>query len=176
MTVSTVDWSLWTVVLLKPDCVTRGLVDAVLADVATEVTIIDQRLVVATEARIRLHYEDLLTIRRTHFTWVDVALDLRRTYAGHQVGIALGYAPDAATRLRTRLGHYDPSLATPDTIRGRFGIDCLQQAQSEQRLIANLIHSSDHPAGAEREFNIWYGPTLRHLLLAPDTYPARRTT
>jgi nucleoside-diphosphate kinase len=175
VTASTVDWSLWTVILLKPDCVARGLVDAVLADVAAEITVVDQRLVVATETQIRLHYEDLLTIRRAHFTWVEVAVDLRRTYAGHQVGIALGYAPDAATRLRNRLGHYDPSLATPDTVRGRFGIDCLQQAQSQHRLIANLIHSSDHPAGAEREFDIWYGPALRYLVRAPDTHPARRT-
>jgi nucleoside-diphosphate kinase len=162
-----VDWTRWTVVLLKPDCVARGLVDPVLTWVGTEVTLVDQRLVTPTEQQIFTHYDDLLTTRRAHFTWVDVPTDLRRTYVGRRAGIALGYASNAAPRLRDLLGHYDPTHAGLLTIRGRFGQDSLQQAQAERRLIANVIHSSDDPAGAEREFGIWYGPTHRHLLRPP---------
>lgn len=162
-----VDWPRWTVVLLKPDCVARGLVEPVLTWVSTEVTLVDQRMVTPTEEQIFTHYEDLLTTRRAHFTWVDLAAELRRTYVGQRVGIALGHAPNAATRLRDLLGHFDPTRAGLLTIRGRFGQDSLRQAQAEGRLIANVIHSSDDPAGAEREFGIWYGPDLRHLL-----YPA----
>jgi len=162
-----VDWTRWTVVLLKPDCVARGLVDPVLTWVGTEVILVDQRLVTPTEEQIFAHYEDLLTIRRAHFTWVDVADDLRRTYVGQRVGIALGHAPNAAPRLRDLLGHYDPTHAGLLTIRGRFGQDSLRQAQAEGRLIANVIHSSNDPAGAQREFGIWYGPHLRHLLRSP---------
>jgi nucleoside-diphosphate kinase len=173
---STVDWSIWTVVLLKPDCVARGLVDAVGNAVTEVVTVVDRRLTIATDAQIRAHYADLLTTRQPYFTWVDVEADLRRTYVGQQVGIMLGHAPDAAARLRARLGHYDPSQAEPHTIRGRYGVDSLQQAQSEHRLIANLIHSSDDPSGAEREFGIWYGPAHRHLLRAPDAYLALETS
>lgn len=159
-----VDWTRWTVVLLKPDCVARGLVEPVLIWVSTEVSLVDQRLVNPTEEQIFAHYADLLTTRRHHFTWVDVAADLRRTYVGQPVGIALGHGPNAAPRLRDLLGHFDPSRAGLLTIRGRFGQDSLRQAQVEGRLIANVIHSSDDRAGAEREFAIWYGPTLRHLL------------
>ncbi|MCW6007783.1 nucleoside-diphosphate kinase [Micromonospora sp. CPCC 205371] len=159
-----IDWTRWTVVLLKPDCVARSLVEPVLTWVSTEITLVDQRLVTATEEQIFAHYADLLTTRRAHFTWVDVATDLRRTYVGQRVGIALGHAPNAAPRLRDLLGHYDPTQAGLLTIRGRFGQDSLRQAQAEGRLIANVIHSSDDPAGTEREFDIWYGPTHRHLL------------
>jgi nucleoside-diphosphate kinase len=162
-----VDWTRWTVVLLKPDCVDRGIVDPVLTWVGTEVTLVDQRVVSPTEQQIFAHYDDLLTTRRGHFTWVDVPADLRRTYVGRRVGIALGYAPNAAPRLRDLLGHYDPTHAGLFTIRGRFGQDSLSQAQAEHRLIANVIHSSDDPAGAEREFAIWYGPAHRQLLHPP---------
>jgi nucleoside-diphosphate kinase len=162
-----VDWTRWTVVLLKPDCITRGLAEPVLTWVGTEVTLVDQRLVIPTEQQIFAHYDDLLTTRRAYFTWVDVPADLRRTYVGRRVGIALGYAPNAAPRLRDLLGHYDPTHAGLLTIRGRFGQDSLRQAQAEQRLIANVIHSSDDPVGAEREFGIWYGPAHRNLLHPP---------
>lgn len=162
-----VDWTCWTVVLLKPDCVARGLVDPVLTWVGTEVTLVDQRLVTPTEQQIFAHYDDLLTTRRAHFTWVDVPAELYRTYVGRRVGIALGYAPNAAPRLRDLLGHYDPTHAGLLTIRGRFGKDSQRQAHAEHRLIANVIHSSDDPSGAEREFGIWYGPAHRHLLHPP---------
>jgi len=163
------DWRRWTVVLLKPDCVARGLVDPVLTWVGSVVTIVDRRLVAPTEDQITAHYFDLLTTRRAHFTWVDVAADLRRNYVGKRVGIALGYGDNAAARLRELLGHYDPAQAGPDTIRGRFGLDSLLQAMAEGRLIDNLIHSSDHAAGAAYEFAIWYGLDCTDLLQPPTT-------
>ncbi|HEY5990506.1 MAG TPA: nucleoside-diphosphate kinase [Streptosporangiaceae bacterium] len=165
------DWTDWTVVLLKPDCLARGLAEPVLQWVAAEVTVIDYRLVTPTEEQIFAHYEDLLTTRLAHFTWTDVAEDLRRTYVGQHAGIALGHAAGAAARLRALLGHYDPAQAGPDTIRGRFGQDSLRRAQAEHRLIANLIHSSDDPADARRECGIWYGPADRHLLREPRPCP-----
>jgi nucleoside-diphosphate kinase len=152
-----VDWTRWTVILLKPDCLARGLAEKVFARVAAEVTVIDYRIVNPTEEQIFAHYQDLLTTRLNHFTWVDVAGDLRRSYVGQHAG-------GAATRLRAVLGHFDPAQAGPATIRGHFGQDSLRRAQAEHRLIANLIHSSDNPAGARREFGIWYGPAGRHLL------------
>lgn len=168
--IDVVDWARWTVVLLKPDCVARGLIEPVLTWVGTAVTLVDQRIVTPTEEQVFAHYEDLLTTRRRHFTWVDVAADLRRTYVGQRVGIALGYAPGAAPRLRGLLGHFDPTCAGLGTIRGRFGQDSLRQAQAEGRLIANVIHSSDAAAGAEREFGVWYGPAHRHLLHPPSAH------
>ena len=164
-----VDWTYWTVVMLKPDCVARGLFEPVLTWVDTEVAVVDQRLIVPTEEQIFAHYDDLLTTRRSEFAWVDVAADLRRIYLGHVVGIALGYAPNAAPRLRDLLGHCDPTHAGTLTIRGRFGADSMSRARAENRLMDNVIHSSDDPARAEREFGIWYGSASRDLL-----HPLRR--
>jgi nucleoside-diphosphate kinase len=161
------DWSRWTVVLLKPDCVARGLVDPVLTWVSTVVRLVDERLVEPTEEQIFAHYHDLLGARRDHFTWVDVGAELRRNYVGRQIGIALGYGDNAATRVRALLGHWNPAQASPDTIRGRFGTDSLRKAMADGRLIDNIIHSSDDPSGAAYEFAIWYGRHATHLLHRP---------
>ncbi|MEU6721784.1 nucleoside-diphosphate kinase [Nonomuraea sp. NPDC046802] len=95
---------------------------------------------------------------------LDVPSELRRLYVGNQVMVALGHGPDAAGRVRALLGHTDPAIAGPDTIRGHFGTDSLHAARSENRLINNLIHTSDHAAVVERDFDIWYGRDQRHLL------------
>lgn len=167
--IAVVDWSRWAVVLLKPDCLTRGLVEPVMTWINKHVTVVDRRTVTPTEEQIFAHYDDLLTTRLAHFSWVDVPADLRRTYVGQRVGIALVYGEAAAPRLRALIGDFDPSTAGLDTIRGRFGTDSLSKAMAEGRLIANVIHTSDHPAGAEREFGIWYGPAAHPLLHPPAT-------
>jgi nucleoside-diphosphate kinase len=133
------------------------------------VSLVDERLVEPTEEQIFTHYHDLLGARRNHFTWVDVAADLRRIYVGQRVGVALGYGRDAASRVRALLGHFDPAQASQDTIRGRFGTDSLRAAKTDGRLIDNLVHSSDDPSGAAYEFAIWYGRDAVDLLHPPHT-------
>ena len=163
-----VDWAAWTVIMLKPECVTRNLVAPVLDVISASLTIVDCRTLVVTAAQILSHYSDLLTPPMlAYFTWVDVEADLRRHYVGHRIGISLAYGAHAAPRLRDLLGHYDPAHAAPTSIRGRFGQDSATRARAEHRLIDNLIHSSDDPDGAQHEFRIWYGPENRHLLTPP---------
>ncbi|WP_239097107.1 nucleoside-diphosphate kinase [Asanoa ferruginea] len=159
--------------LLKPDCVARRLVDQVLDVIGNDATIVDRRIVHPTADQIFAHYADLLTMPRiADFTWVDVHADVHRTYVGQPTGIALAHAPDAAVRLRGLIGHFDPAQASTDTIRGRFGTDSLARARAERRLIANVIHTSDDPVGARREFGIWYGNARAHLLNRAATTPA----
>ena len=55
-----VDWRRWTIILLKPDCVARGLVDEVLNVLGKDVRIVAQRAVTVTEEQIMCHYADLL--------------------------------------------------------------------------------------------------------------------
>lgn len=165
-----VDWSCWTVVLLKPDCLQRGLVDDVLAWIRSEVDVIARQQVTVTEAQIFAHYDDLFD-RPERFYPVDVATDLRRCYVGKQIVVALGHGrpgePNTAARVRALLGHYDPARARPDTIRGHFGVDSLPRARAERRLIDNLIHTSDDPAAVCRDFVIWFGVDRADLLASP---------
>jgi nucleoside-diphosphate kinase len=160
-----VRWSDWSVILLKPDCLSRGLVEPVLTWVQREVHVVDLRKVWPTEEQVFAHYDDILPLSAQLLR--DVPAELRRIYVGQQAAVALAYGDNAAPRLRSLLGPTDPAAAPGHTIRGRFGADNLPRAMAEGRLVDNLIHSSDNVDVVARDFGIWYGPTAAHLLRPP---------
>jgi nucleoside-diphosphate kinase len=161
------DWSEWTVILLKPDCLARNLTGPVLAMVSQHVRVTSRRTLYPTQDQVFTHYADILPLSGD--LGVDVAAELRRIYIGHLVTVALGYGPGAAARLRAVLGPTDPAEADPATIRGRFGADTQHTARSEGRLIDNLIHTSDHAGVVARDLAVWFGPGAAALLTpSPD--------
>lgn len=157
-----VDWGRWTVILLKPDCVERGLVEDVLEALREDVRIVARQEVTVTEPQIMRHYADL--VEDPDLFTIDARAELRRIFVGRQVVVALAEGEKAAATVRRRLGHSDPAKADPATIRGRFGIDSFAKARLEGRLADSVIHSSDSPEDAEKEFDIWFGPAHRSLL------------
>ena len=160
---SGVDWSRWSVVLLKPDCLRRGLTEQVLARLEPAARIVHQRRVIVEDWQIFVHYWDLL-VTRDRFD-VDVPGCLRSTYVGQPVMVALAHGePGTPGRLRDLLGHFDPQQADPGTIRADLGTDSLTAARAQQRLVENLIHTSDDPRAARRDFGTWFG-TGQHQLL-----------
>jgi nucleoside-diphosphate kinase len=161
-----VDWSRWSVVLLKPDCVRRGMTGDVLARIAPVAEIVHTRQLVVQDWQIFVHYWDML-VDRDWFEDVDVPGCLRRAYVGHEVVVALARGPEGAdtpTLLKALLGDFDPSVAVPGTIRGDLGTDSLVAARSAGRLVENLVHTSDHAAASCRDFGTWFGAN-RHSLL-----------
>ncbi|NLK43385.1 MAG: nucleoside-diphosphate kinase [Tissierellia bacterium] len=48
--------------------------------------------------------------------------------------------------MRLMIGHRDPKVASPGTIRGDFA----------HSLTENIIHGSDSPESAERELSLWF--------------------
>lgn len=166
-----VEWSRFSVVMLKPDCLRRGLADHVLARVAAEGEVVALDTVTVQDWQIFVHYADLLV--DADWFKVDVADYLRRSYVGRQVTVALVRGADAATPARVRglLGHYDPQRAAAGTIRGDLGTDSQEKSRAENRLIENLIHSSDDAATVCRDFGTWFGAN-RYRLLDPAPAPA----
>ncbi|MDN3061257.1 nucleoside-diphosphate kinase, partial [Streptomyces sp. SRF1] len=61
------------------------------------------------------------------------------------------------------------------TIRGDLGEDSLAAALAERRLVRNLVHTSDDPDAARRDFGTWYGAHHR-ALLSPPSPPRQRTS
>ncbi|GAA1232227.1 nucleoside-diphosphate kinase [Kitasatospora nipponensis] len=158
-----VDWSRWSVVLLKPDCLRRGLADQVLARLEPPARIVERRRVVVEDWQIHVHYWDLL-VDRDLFE-VDVPACLRSTYVGRQVEVALAHGkPGTPGRLRGLLGHFDPTQAVPGTIRADLGTDSFAAARAQHRLVENLIHTSDHARAARRDFGTWFGAGQHQLL------------
>jgi nucleoside diphosphate kinase len=159
-----VDWSRWSVVLLKPDCVRRGLTDRVLDRLGAAARIVHRQQVVVEDWQVFVHYWDLLVDQ----DWLDVDVPtcLRKAYVGRPVEVALAHGgPGTAERLRALLGHFDPARAAPGTIRADLGADTLAAARAEQRLVENLVHTSDNAPAACRDFGTWFGANQHHLLI-----------
>ncbi|MFJ1716836.1 nucleoside-diphosphate kinase [Streptomyces sp. NPDC088260] len=142
------------------------LVDVVLERIAaTGVTIANHREVTAQSWQAHVHYWDLL-VDRDWFPDRDIPACLDDMYAGRGIAVALAYGePGVHARLRDLLGHFDPTQAAPGTIRGDLGDDSLAAALAEKRLVRNLVHTSDDPDAARRDFGTWYGAGRRDLLI-----------
>lgn len=164
MTGQETDWNYWTVVLCKPDATQRNLVRPILEWIGSSVAIVATREVVVTSQQILAHYADMLELQ--HRFPFNVHAELIDHYVGSTVTVALGRGEtaDTAQRVRDLLGHYDPAVAQPITIRGYYGIDNAEKAAAEGRFIRNLVHSSDNLKDAEADFKIWFGEPYRHLL------------
>ncbi|MFJ4094066.1 hypothetical protein ACIPYS_21005 [Kitasatospora sp. NPDC089913] len=93
------DWSRWSVVLLKPDCVRGCPADQVLVRLEPTARIVHRQRVLVEDRQIHVHYRDLL-VERDLFE-VDVPACPRTTYVGQEVEVALVHAdPGAPERLR----------------------------------------------------------------------------
>lgn len=157
----------WVVILCKPDAAERGLVDAVLERIeAAGVSVHARTELIAEPWQAHVHYWDLL-VDADWYPERNIPACLDAEYAGRQVTVALAYGePGIHARLRNTLGHFDPTHAAPGTIRGDLGDDSLKAALSEKRLVRNLVHTSDDPGAARRDFGTWYGAGRRDLLTA----------
>ncbi|MET8983438.1 nucleoside-diphosphate kinase [Streptomyces sp. NPDC004539] len=151
-----VDFDRWAVVLCKPDAVERGLVELVLARIAEAgFTVVERRDVVVQPWQAHVAYRNLLTGPRA--LGVDVPALLDKAFVGRPVAVALAYGtPGTHSLLRRLIGHTDPAAAVTGTIRGDLGEDTLSEARAQQRLVRNLVHTSDDPEAARREFGVWF--------------------
>ncbi|MFJ2774765.1 nucleoside-diphosphate kinase [Streptomyces sp. NPDC087300] len=174
--VNGIDFTRWAVILCKPDTVGRGLTDTVLGRIATAgITVTGRREVTAAAWQVHVHYWDLL-VDADHFPDRDIPSCLDAEFTGRPVVVALAHGePGMHAQLRQLLGHFDPTRAAPGTIRGDLGEDSLKAALAEQRLVRNLVHTSDDPGAARRDFGTWYGANLSDLLTAPAPAPLTRT-
>ncbi|MCX4549601.1 nucleoside-diphosphate kinase [Streptomyces sp. NBC_01500] len=167
-----IDFDRWAVVLCKPDALERGLVDTVLDRItACGVTITGRRELTAQAWQAHVHYWDLL-VDADWFPGRDIPACLDTMYADRPVVVALAHGePGFHDRLRRLLGHFDPTRASPGTIRGDLGDDSLDAALAQKRLVRNLVHTSDDPSASRRDFGTWFGAGRRELLTPPALFP-----
>jgi nucleoside-diphosphate kinase len=147
-----------TLVLLKPDAVTRGLVGRVLA-----------------------RFEDaLLKIVASKMIWMDAELNRRHYFDleerfGPQVYNAVAAfmqtgpvfalvleGIDAVAIVRKLVGATYPDQAVPGTIRGDFAHMSRAYANANGLPVANLVHASANPDEAKREIDVWFDEHEMH--------------
>ncbi|MFJ9417615.1 thymidylate synthase [Streptomyces sp. NPDC101227] len=162
----------WQQVLLLFEAyrqVVHDQADAVSRDVlaALRVTIANRRDVTVQPWQAHVHYWDLL-VDADWFPDRDIPACLDAAYAGKTVAVALAYGePGIHARLHHLIGHFDPTRAAAGTIRGDLGNDSPERALAEKRLVRNLVHTSDDPDAARRDFGTWFGASRRELLAPP---------
>jgi nucleoside-diphosphate kinase len=141
-----------TLVLLKPDAVTRGLVGRVLA-----------------------RFEDaLLKIVGTKMVWMDADLNRQHYFdledrfgpevynavaAFMQTGPVFALVlegVDAVAIVRKLVGATYPDQAAPGTIRGDFAHMSKAYANANGLAVANLVHASANLGEAKREIDVWF--------------------
>jgi nucleoside-diphosphate kinase len=147
-----------TLVLLKPDAVTRGLVGHVLA-----------------------RFEDaLLKIVACKMIWMDADLNRR-----HYFDLEERYGPDvfnavaafmqtgpvfalvlegieAVAIVRKLVGATYPDQAAPGTIRGDLAHQSKAYANANRLPVANLVHASANRDDAKREIAVWFNESDMH--------------
>lgn len=132
-----------TLVLIKPDGVSRNLAGTVLARIeAKGYELVELKLMKATRDLLEEHYAEHVG-KPFYEPLVEFMLSgpiVAAVFEGQRV----------IEGFRSLAGATEPTAAAPGTIRGDLGRDWGLKVQQ------NLVHGSDSPESAEREISIWF--------------------
>ena len=133
-----------TLILVKPDGVSRGLVGEILRRIeAKGYELVDIKMVHADRELLTQHYEE--HVGKPFFE------PLVEFMASGPV-VAVRVAGNRVIEgFRALAGATDPTAAAPGTIRGDLSRDWGTSVQQ------NLVHGSDSPESARRELQLWFG-------------------
>lgn len=132
-----------TLVLVKPDGVSRGLVGEVLRRIeAKGYTLAAVELRTADRAIFEQHYAEHLGK-----AWLPSLIDFMTS--GPLVAV-VAEGHKVIEGFRSLAGATDPTAAAPGTIRGDLARDWGTSA------IQNIVHGSDSPESAAREIALWF--------------------
>lgn len=132
-----------TLVLVKPDGVSRGLTGEILRRIeAKGYTLVDIKLVHASRELLSKHYAE--HEGRPYF---EPLVDFMES--GPVVAIRVA-GNSVIEGFRSLAGATNPTTANPGTIRGDLG------REWGTPVIMNLVHGSDAPESAARELEIWF--------------------
>jgi nucleoside-diphosphate kinase len=132
-----------TLVLVKPDGVSRGLVGEVLRRVeAKGYTLVALDLRTAGRELLERHYAE-----HAGKPFFDPLVSFM---SSGPVVAAVVEGERSIAAFRSLAGATDPVLAAPGTIRGDLGRDWGTSVQQ------NIVHGSDSPESADREIGIWF--------------------
>ncbi|WP_158840884.1 nucleoside-diphosphate kinase [Saccharothrix deserti] len=129
-----------TLVLVKPDGVSRGLVGEVISRIERKgLTLAALELRTVDRATAEQHYAE--------HDGKSFYNDLVEFITGGPLVAMVVEGSRAIAAFRQLAGGTDPvEKATPGTIRGDFGLE----------VQFNLVHGSDSPESAEREIKLWF--------------------
>ncbi|QAR21919.1 nucleoside-diphosphate kinase [Limosilactobacillus fermentum] len=133
----------WTLVLVKPDGVKNRHVGEVITRIERKgYQIIDLKMIEPTENKLRQHYAD--KVNEPYFAGL-----MSYMTEGPIVGIIVA-GTNVVKTIHRMAGATNPVEAAWGTIRGDFG------REWPDGNLRNVVHTSDKPANAKREIEIWF--------------------
>jgi len=130
-----------TLILCKPDCVTKNLVGDVLSRFAREgFRLRGVKMMTLSDALLKEHYAHIAD--RPFFPEIVTFMQ-----SSPVIAVAL-QGENAIARVRELLGPTDSRQAEPGTIRGDLGVDQM----------VNVCHASDSPEAAAAEIARFFQP------------------
>ena len=132
-----------TLILIKPDGVSRGLVGEVISRIESKGYAIDAlRMLNADRSLLEQHYEE-------HVGKVFYEPLVEFMMSGPIVAIVAS-GNRVIEGFRSLAGATDPTVAAPGTIRGDLARD------QGTKVVQNIVHGSDSPESAAREIQIFF--------------------
>lgn len=172
-----------TLILIKPDGVSRGKIGEILSRFEScGLKIVAAKMIRADDTIANKHYpvdrkelwkgignKILDSYRESGIDPIEkhktddplklgemVQVSLREYITSGPVFAAVIEGPNAIAVVRKLCGHTYPVKADPGTIRGDFSFDSPEVANANGRAIRNLIHASGNKEEAEYEIKIWF--------------------
>lgn len=128
-----------TFIMIKPDGIERRLMGEIIGRIEKKgFNIIKAQLIKPTRELVEDHY---IEHKEKEF-FIELV-----EYISRQNVLAMEVEGDSVIQvMRLMIGHRDPKIALPGTIRGDFA----------HSLTENIIHGSDSILSAERELKLWF--------------------
>jgi len=166
-----------TLVILKPDCVQRGIVGEIITRFEKKgLKIVAMKMVWPDKTLAQRHYDQpesaaILLGERTIASYKEKGIELKKTpleiaqdvqkrlvrymQTGPVVAMILegAHAVESVRKIR---GHTNPLSADIGSITADLAMDSYFLSDPEERAIRNLVHASGTPEEAEHEIAIWF--------------------
>jgi len=128
-----------TFIMIKPDGVNRGLMGEVIGRIENKgFKITSAKLLIPTRELVEKHYEEHK--EKPFFE------ELINNIVDKNVMAMIVEGDSVIDVLRLMIGHRDPKVALPGTIRGDFA----------NNLTENIVHGSDSLDSSRREIQLWF--------------------
>ncbi len=172
----------YTVVLVKPDGVKRGIIGEVISRFErVGLKLSAAKLIWVDETTVGKHYVDdneyhKTVGEKTLENYKKYGLDVKENLgtdnpveigkmirkwnmeflSSGPVFAMLWVGPGAVPLVRKMVGHTFPSEALPGTIRGDYSLESAQVANTLKRPARNIVHASGNTKEAEFERKLWF--------------------
>jgi nucleoside-diphosphate kinase len=140
-----------TLILIKPDGVSRSLTGNVLTELSKlDFEIVGAKVLRVTRELAEEHYENL---KDTPFFEGVVRYLMGEFHRKDRVIVFVYRGENAIERIRTLIGGTDPNNADPISIRGKYGR--IRDVEGVE-IFENVVHASGTPEEAKREIALWF--------------------